>query len=186
MRCRGIAAIAGMGLAALLQSGCAAQTDSDVAAFTFFGSPRTAPGRPVDVYTRVARGLKACWFTPGQPLYEGYLFAADVKPESKGGGATILIYEETLDKRRGLRAFAMSITPAVGSAGKSQFGMENSRIAEPTGARLVTDVQRWAEGETSCTPEAGQWQPADPSLPEELPAKPAGKKKPKKKLTASL
>lgn len=187
MRGRGIAAIAGIGLAALFQGGCAAQSDSDVAAFTFFGSPRTAPGRPVDVYTRVARGLKACWFTPGQPLHEGYLFAADVKPESKGGAATIVIYEETLDKRRGLRAFAMSITPTAGSPGESQFGLENARIAEPAGARLVTDVERWAGGETSCAPEAGQWQPADPSLPEAQPDEPTNKKKKaKKKLTASL
>lgn len=171
---------------ALLLGGCAAQSESDVASFTFLGSPQTAPGRPVDVYTRVARGLKTCWFTPGQPLHEGYLFAADVKPVSKGGTATIVIYEETADHRRGLRAFAMSISPATGSDGDSRYGMENSRIAAPLGGRLLQDVARWAEGEGSCAPEAGQWQPVDPNAPEELPTDPAGKKKTKKKLTASL
>lgn len=168
-------------------AGCAAQSESEVAAFTFFGEAQTAPGRPVDVYTRVARGLKSCWFSPDRPLHQGYLFAADVKPESKGGGATIVIYEETADGRRGLRAFAMSITPAAGTEGESRYGMENTRIAEPNGAVLMKDVERWAEGETGCTAEAGQWQPIDPNAPELAPEAPAGKqKKAKKKLTASL
>lgn len=114
---------------------------------------RTAPGKPVDLYIRLARQAKACWFVPPALLQRGYVFTADVKPEDKGGAADIIIYERTPEGERGLRAFAVAFVPDGES---TRIGSENYRIPEPFGAQMSSDVDRWAEGDMSCA-QATPW-----------------------------
>ena len=53
----------------------------------------TTPGKPVDVYVRLARLAKSCWMTAPAPLGRGFLFTADMSPETKGGAGSIVIYQ---------------------------------------------------------------------------------------------
>ncbi len=168
-----------------LLAGCATSGD-DVASITLsFGGTRV-PGAPVEVYTRVARGAKACWFGAGQPLVTGYIFAADVRPADKGGAAEIAVYDTANDNRRGLKAFTVTIVqagadglvPDANAAAQSLIGTSNARIAEPFAQQMQSDALRWASGETNCAAD-GQWSPQAPAEPEP-PAKAPAKAKAKK------
>ena len=131
--------------------------------------------KPVDVYVRVARLGKTCWFTPPAPLSQGFLFTADMSPETKGGAGSIVIYQRDAALaakapaagERGLRAFEVSLTP-FGEG--TSIGVENARIPEPFAAKMHKDIERWAAGETSCG-EAMAW-PAQAALGDALPEQP--------------
>ena len=137
----------------------------------------TVPGKPVDVYVRLARLAKSCWFTPPAPLGRGYVFTADVSPEAQGGAGSILIFQRDAALaalppaagERGQKAFAVSLTPAgEGTA----IGVENAKIPEPFAGRMRADVERWAAGETSCG-EAMPW-PTQAALGDAVPEQPKG------------
>ena len=117
----------------------------------------TAPGKPVDVYTRLARLAKLCWMSPPAPLTLGYLFTAEVAPESRGGSGSIVIFEKNtslgIKGDRGLVAYSMSLT-ASGDA--TTIGVQNGRISEGFANKMRSDVERWAAGETGCN-EATPW-----------------------------
>lgn len=172
-------AVAAAVAACLGLSACASADGSgDVASFTLPGAP-TFAGTPASLYIQVGRGAKACWFLPGKPLANGsYLFTADVRPESKGGDAVIVIYERTPGGERGLKAFAIAMAR---SGETSTVSTENYRIAEPLGAHMRADVERWAAGETGCEPGAVDWQAGEPA--DEKSA--AGKKAKKAKTSKS-
>jgi hypothetical protein len=172
-------AVALIGLLMASVAGCSTDGSSVGTISLDFGGTRV-PGAPVEVYTRIARGAKACWFGAGRPLESGYVFAADVRPEDKGGAAEITIFETAADNKRGLRAFGITIVPPKdGSTGQSLVGPANARLAEPIGDRMRDDTLRWAAGEASCGPSDGVWAPQPEAPPE--PAKPAAKpKKPAK------
>ena len=145
---------------ACILAGCTAGDGSapptgsmSLAAFpTLPGLGITAPGRPVDVYVRLARLAKACWLSAPAPLQQGYLFTADASPESKGGAVSIVIFEKNaapgVTGNRGLVAYSMALT-ASGDAATS-ISVENARIAEGFAKKMQSDVERWAAGETDC------------------------------------
>ena len=116
-----------------------------------------APGKPVEVYTRLARLAKACWLSAPAPLSEGYLFTAEVSPEGRGGAASIVIFEKNaspgIPGQRGLVAYSLALMP---SGEGTSIGVENGRIAEGFAAKMHADVERWAAGETGCN-EASRW-----------------------------
>jgi hypothetical protein len=160
-------------------AGCAVDGDSVGTIALAIGGTR-APGSPVDVYTRVARGAKACWFGEGKPLATGYVFAADVRPEEKGGAAEITIFEAAPENKRGLRAFTVTIVKSKdGTADQSMVGPANARLPEAVGDRMRDDTLRWASGESSCAAADGVWSP-QPEAEPAAPAKPAAKSKLKK------
>jgi hypothetical protein len=164
-----LASIAGSSLA-----GCSTMPASlgEIGSIGLIAGGTKAPGQPVDVYTRIARGAKACWFGPGQGLATGYVFAAEVQPEDKGGEAVITIFDAAADNKRGLKAFAISMVKAGTSDSKdSLVGSENFRIKEPFAQTMAKDVERWAAGQTSCAPDEQQWEPAAPEAEPSAPAK---------------
>jgi len=115
------------------------------------------PGKPVDVYVRLARLSKACWFAPPAPLQVGYVFTAEVNPEGKGGGASIVIYEHNpgaihgANAERGLKAFEVTLSQGgLGGTESTVIATANSRIPEAFAGRMRSDVERWADGDTSC------------------------------------
>ena len=123
-------------------------------------SALTVPGKPVDVYVKLARLAKSCWFTPPAPLQQGYVFTAEVSPEHQGGAASIAIFERnaTADRasegERGLKAFAVALTPAGEG---TTIGFDTGRLAAPLDRSMRHDIERWAGGETACG-EAVAWQ----------------------------
>jgi hypothetical protein len=112
----------------------------------------TAPGRPVDVYVKLARLAKACWLSDPAPLQQGYLFTADANPEARGGAVSIVIYEKNaslgIKGDRGLVAYSISLTPSGDTA--TSISVENGRIADGFAKKMQADVERWAAGETDC------------------------------------
>jgi len=149
------------GLAAMLAvcaalAGCSTGGEPSqalVAPVVLPGFSHAVPGKPVDLYVRIARLGKACWFTPPAPLQVGYVFTADVSPESKGGVASIVIYERNkaaargATGERGLKAFEVTLSP---SGEGTAIGVDNGRIPEAFADRMQRDINRWAAGETSC------------------------------------
>ena len=142
-----------------LLAGCAAEsadTTGSTGAFTPVALPifgQTVAGKPSEVYVKIARLAKACWFAPPAPLQQGYVFTADVSPDSRGGAASIVIFEHNLGQshganaERGLVAFEVTLSP---SGDRTSIGIENSRIPEAFAERMKSDIERWAAGETAC------------------------------------
>ena len=153
-------------------TGDAAGSISPVIALPIFG--HTVPGKPVDLYVRIARLAKSCWFAPPAPLQQGYVFTADVSPENRGGAGNITIFQRNaatgrpVEGERGLKAYAIALTP---SGEGTAIAVENTRIAEAFAARMGQDVERWAAGETSCG-EATPW-PTSAALGDAIPSAPA-------------
>ena len=143
--------------ACALLAGCASVAEapagvvSTPVAFPSFG--HVTAGKPVDLYVKVARLGKACWFAPPAPLQVGYVFTADVAPESKGGMASIVIFEHNAgmihgaNAERGLKAWEATLSP-YGEA--TSITVANARIPEAFAERMQSDIDRWAAGETSC------------------------------------
>ena len=164
-------------------TGCAAGNavvgGADVtAAFTPIALPsfgHAAPGKPSEVYVKIARLAKACWFAPPAPLQQGYVFTADVNPDSRGGAASIVIFEHNIGEshgtnaERGLKAFEISLSP---NGDETSIGAENDRIPEAFAERMKSDIDRWAAGETSCGSSAPWTTTA--ALGEDAPAGKAG------------
>ncbi|MGQ0671966.1 MAG: hypothetical protein ACT4N2_03685 [Hyphomicrobium sp.] len=107
-------------------------------------------GTPTEVYTRIARGAVTCWFGATGPLKGDYIYHADAKPDSKGGGADIIIFgkdSSVSPDPRAIKAFQIAIKP---TGGAPELGVENFRVPEPLAGRLRDDVTRWGEGEEGC------------------------------------
>lgn len=174
-------ALAALALASALLTGCGTAPTSDLGEVSSILAPESPefPGKPVEAYTRIARGLKTCWLAPTAPLglNKAYVFAAEAEPADKGGKAFIVIYERTPDGERGLKAFAVALEP---DGENSKLGTENYRIAEPFGAQMLGDVRRWAAGEAGCAPMAPGFAPE-----EEPKAAPGAKPVKKPKTTAT-
>ena len=175
------ASILGTGLAGCLVAGlagCASPLAENgdaeaTAAFSLPAANQPVPGKPVDNYVRLARLAKACWFVPPALMQSGYVFTAEAKPEQAGGAANIVIYDRTPDGERGLKVFAVSLLPVDGN---TALGMKNYRVPEPFGAQMLKDVERWAQGETTCTTASAPWPAAAPDEPETVkPKKAKGK-----------
>jgi hypothetical protein len=110
-------------------------------------------GAPLDLYTRIARGAKVCWFGGDGPLKASHIFNASAEPEAKGATAEIVIHER--DPRapdpRGNRAFVVSITP---EADRGKVDIENVRFPPDVGMRMEREVRRWARDDLTCGSDA--------------------------------
>lgn len=141
-------------------------------------------GTPTELYTRIARGALTCWFGQDGPLKSDYIYSAEAEPASKGGKSEIIIHarEKASPAPRGVRVFRITVTP---NGERAQLDVENLKLAEPLGARMKTDVDRWAAGEIGCasTEGASGWAPKrpddlleEPGPSSKKPIKPQGRK----------
>jgi hypothetical protein len=104
-----------------------------------------------EIYSRVARGAKACWFGTGKPLESGYVFEGALAPESDGGAAEVAIHVRTPDQPspRGGKVFIVSITREGEGA---SLVTENRRMPDTLAHAMRTDVARWAKtGSVECS-----------------------------------
>ena len=125
-----------------------------------------------EIYSRVARGAKACWFGSGKPLEESHVFEGKLDPESEGGAAEVAVHIRTPDQPnpRGGKVFIVTITR---EGEGSSLVSENRRLPEPLAHAMRSDVARWAKtGSIECSVlEPGSQTAANtPPLPERKPA----------------
>lgn len=107
-------------------------------------------GTVTDVYSRIARGSRGCWFGPDGVLEKRYIFHADVAPESRGGMAVISIHEREreLETPWGRRVFRVQLTPAGAS---TRIDVENLLMPDDIADRMRGDLFHWAAGKPACS-----------------------------------
>lgn len=103
-----------------------------------------------EIYSRVARGAKTCWFGPGKPLVKGYVFDGESASDADGGAAEVAVHVRTPDQPnpRGGKVFIAGITKV---ADGSKIEMESRRIPDALAEQMRADVARWAKtGSVEC------------------------------------
>lgn len=114
---------------------------------------------PSEIYSRIARGAMACWFSPNGPLKQSYAFHADVAPPSDNAGAEIVIHERDRNAPSplSLRAYKIVISrKPEGTAVEEQ----NFKLPAPIAAMMAQDIRRWAGGAHECGTAMSVAQPA--------------------------
>jgi len=115
---------------------------------TNFSSTHTE-GTP-EIYSRVARGAKTCWFGTGKPLEASHVFEGKLEPESEGGEAEVAVHIRTPDQPspRGGKVFIVSITK---EGEGSSLVTESRRLPDALANSLRADVAKWARtGSVEC------------------------------------
>lgn len=108
------------------------------------------PGDPILVYTRLARGMRRCWFGNGGIFQEQYLFRATVPPPGTSTEAKIGIYTKNSKGRLG--RFVVQI-------GLKQYGEETQidivsrTFPEEAEQVLYSRLKDWARRKSFSFPE---------------------------------
>ena len=103
---------------------------------------------PAQLYTSVARQVRACWLNPRDPVLKKYVFRAEVGAGGASGNATkIEIHEQTKDLQLGLRAFTIDFKPLRDG---TQIIAQNHKLSYTLGQKLLSDVGYWAQGGPNC------------------------------------
>ncbi|WP_426125450.1 hypothetical protein [Pararhizobium sp. PWRC1-1] len=90
---------------------------------------------------RVALGANACWFKSGDETFKAYRLAPELN--SFSGRPRILIV-----KRNSPESRPLAVVQAEGHPARLQaFG---PLFSESVGARMTTDIRRWAAGGEGC------------------------------------
>jgi hypothetical protein len=117
-------------LAALLLSSCQSQTPAP-----------TANRAALPTMERIALGANACWFKSGDAAFKAYRLAPELN--SFSGRPRILVVHRNSPESRPLLVVQAEGNPAKLDA----FG---PMMGEAVGARIATDVKRWAAGGKGC------------------------------------
>jgi hypothetical protein len=124
------------------------------------GGPDAPPGIPVrgaigsatDIYSHIARGAMACWFSVSGPLKKDYIFHAAADAPSRGGGgkAVVTIHERdpTQPNPRGIKAYVVEILPTGETT--ANVTVENRKMSDAYAAAMTHDISRWSKGEEGC------------------------------------
>lgn len=105
---------------------------------------------PVQLYSEIARLVRACWLNARKPVLRGHVFRGEAGAGGKSGTATnIVIYQQTSDNKLGLRAFRIDFVP---NRKGTQVVAQNLKLPEPQGQQFVLTVGYWAQGGTNCSP----------------------------------
>jgi hypothetical protein len=100
-----------------------------------------ANGAALPTMERVALGANACWFKSGDPAFKAYRLAPELN--SFSGRPRILVVHRNSPESRPLLVVQAEGNPAKLDA----FG---PLMGEAAGARIATDVKRWAGGGKGC------------------------------------
>lgn len=124
------------------------------------GNPETPPGIPIrgsvgsatTIYSNIATGAMACWFSVSGPLKKDYIFhaAADAPSRGTGGKAVITIHERDPSQAnpRGLKAYLVEIEPTGEET--ANVTVENRKMSDIFAAAMTDDISRWSKGEEGC------------------------------------
>ncbi|MGD9476609.1 hypothetical protein [Shinella sp. G-2] len=100
-----------------------------------------ANGGALPTMERIALGANSCWFKSGDPAFKAYRLAPELN--SFSGRPRILVVHRNSPESRPLLVVQAEGSPAKLDA----FG---PMMSEPVGARVATDVKRWAAGGKGC------------------------------------
>ncbi|UDF29253.1 UNVERIFIED_ORG: hypothetical protein LHK14_17330 [Roseateles sp. XES5] len=100
-----------------------------------------ANGGALPTMERIALGANSCWFKSGDPAFKAYRLAPELN--SFSGRPRILVVHRNSPESRPLLVVQAEGSPAKLDA----FG---PMMSEPVGARIATDVKRWAAGGKGC------------------------------------
>lgn len=103
-------------------------------------APRANSGA-LPTMERIALGANGCWFKSGDPAFKAYRLAPELN--SFSGRPRILVVHRNSPESRPLLVVQAEGSPARLDA----FG---PMMSEPVGARIATDVKRWAAGGKGC------------------------------------
>jgi hypothetical protein len=104
---------------------------------------------PVQLYSHIARQVRACWLNPRDPVLTKHVFRAEAGAGGPSGRETsIEIHEQTRDLKRGLKAFTINFT-AVRDG--TQIVAQNHKLTYTLGQKLMADVGYWAQGGPNCS-----------------------------------
>ncbi len=119
--------------------------------------------KPIDLYSKVARGALTCWFGSQGSLKKTHIFHAEAAPEHSGGTVEIVIHErdQGAPSPRSLRTYRVAITP---SANGSRMVAENLKMSDAMAKDMRADLARWSTGNSTCgVVGTGGWGSASPT-----------------------
>lgn len=103
---------------------------------------------PVQLYSHIARQVRACWLSPQNPVLPKHVFRARAGAGGASGVVTkIEIHRQTRDLKRGLKAFTIDFQPRRNG---TQIIARNLKLPYDMGQKLVSDVGYWAQGGANC------------------------------------
>ena len=95
-------------IAVLGLSACGAAVNEPIA---HSGSAVVKGEQPSVVYAKIARLVRMCWFKPSAPVLSKHIFYA--KAPADGGSASIIIFEKSSQKKRGLQAYSIEFNKRI-------------------------------------------------------------------------
>lgn len=123
--------------------------------------PPPVVGTSTEVYERIGRGAKACWFGADGPLKSTHAYEAIAEPPHRGGRAEITIRQLDTGSTnpRGVKAFRVVIEPS--GEDETTVATENLKIPEPIASRMKDSVAAWSIGKHGCNTESATdaWSP---------------------------
>lgn len=126
-----------------------------------------AVGSATDIYSHIASGAMACWFSVKGPLKTDYIFHAAADAPSRGGKAVITIHvrDPSQANPRGLKAYLVEIQP-TGEA-SANVTVENRKMTDAYAAAMTDDISRWSKGDEGCSGPStvAAWPPSPTEAP---------------------
>ncbi len=140
----------------------AACGDTEILSVAATVGANTAPGETSDVYARIARQAKACWFRPNGLIKKNHMFFASADPQAQGGKVEISIRRRTKKGKPGAKSFIIGLVPA---GANTLYSTRNIDLDKKTSSRLSRDVRRWANLELGCNAATQKrWKPELPAV----------------------
>ncbi len=139
---RGIRNCAAVICIAMALAACGASTTDPIA---HTGSAVVIGQKPSEVYTKIARLVRMCWFKPSDPVLSKHVFHATAPAD--GTKAVISIYEADNNRSRGRRAYSIEIKRRLKA---TQIETENRLLSYALAQKLTADVNRWSQGNEAC------------------------------------
>ena len=103
--------------------------------------PPKVNGAALPTMERVALGANSCWFKSGDPAFKAYRLAPELN--SFSGRPRILVVHRNSPESRPLLVVQAEGNPA-------KLDAYGPLMGESAGARIATDVKRWAGGGKGC------------------------------------
>ena len=103
---------------------------------------------PAQLYSHIAKQVRACWLNPRDPVLTKHVFLAEAGAGGPSGSVTnIEIHEQTKDLKSGLKAFSINFQPRRDG---TQIIAQNHRLSYTLAQKLTSDVGYWAQGGANC------------------------------------
>jgi hypothetical protein len=109
-----------------------------------------AVGSATDIYSHIASGAMACWFSASGPLKKEYIFHATADAPSRGGKAEVVVHvrDPSASNPRGPKAYVVEIGPKGEAA--ADVRVENRKMPAALATAMNDDIALWSKGEKGC------------------------------------